>query len=710
MEPRSFIPIGKIDNHGAIRVAAIYLIIGSLWVLFSDNLLGLLIQNKETLTRASQAKGVIYFIVTAVGLYYLVRRELRILHMQALSFQAAVDNIPDAFVIYDAQRRYKHVNHRYEERFGVRIEDLYHQLDEDIWPADRLKAYLPHLKAAYRTGTTQRIELAFNLLSGEDLQLVVTIVPMKDDRGTVTTCYTIAQDVTAAHQYARHLEETAERDRVRSAELQAVMDAVPALVWITRTPDSQIIEGNRAAYEFCGVEPGADLSPRSLPNYVEMQNGRVLDISEMPVQAAAAKGITIRDVECDISLNGGDVHSVIGNAAPLFDAAGRPAGAVSAFIDITERKRAEQALRESEALYRLLAENIGDVVWILDLQTMHFTYLSPSVERLRGFTVEEVQAQSIEEIMTAESLKEITQMLPVRIGRMQAGDSSAAVMTNEIEQPCKNGSTVWTEVVSTLRETGENTFQVIGVSRDISERKRIEMELQQTAEELARSNAELQQFASVASHDLQEPLRVVSGMVQLLERRYHDQLDERAIDYIHRAVDASERMANLINDLLAFSRVGSRGKPFEPVDCQDALRLAMDNLAVAVEESGARVTADALPVVQADASQLVQVFQNLIGNAIKFCGEQPPIIHIGAALINAEWQISVSDNGIGIEPRYFERIFTIFQRLHLRTEYPGSGIGLAICKKIVERHRGRIWVESEPGQGTTFIFTFPQKG
>ena len=234
-----------------------------------------------------------------------------------------------------------------------------------------------------------------------------------------------------------------------------------------------------------------------------------------------------------------------------------------------------------------------------------------------------------------------------------------------------------------------------------------ERQLGQRAEELARSNAELETFAYVASHDLQEPLRMVSSYVKLLEQRYKDRLDDAADDFIHYAVDGAERMQALINDLLAFSRVGTHVEPFEPTDCSGVVEEALINLHVAVEECGAKVTTDDMPTLTADRGQLVQVFQNLIGNAVKFRGDRPANVHVGARPCEDGWELWVSDNGIGIDSKHYERIFAVFQRLHRRSEYDGTGIGLAICKKIVERHGGRMWVESEVGRGSTFRLTIP---
>ena len=237
--------------------------------------------------------------------------------------------------------------------------------------------------------------------------------------------------------------------------------------------------------------------------------------------------------------------------------------------------------------------------------------------------------------------------------------------------------------------------------------RQAQAELAQRAQELARSNADLEQFAYVASHDLQEPLRMVASYVQLLSRRYKGKLDADADTFIAYAVDGATRMQALINDLLAFSRVGTRGKEPVPVPMERCLERARVHLRLALQESGAEVKAEPLPWVKGDESQLVQLLQNLVGNAVKFRGEAPPRIRLSATSEGDTVTFAVEDNGIGIEPQYHERIFAIFQRLHGKEEYPGTGIGLSICKKIVERHGGRIWVESTPGQGTTFRFTLP---
>lgn len=258
------------------------------------------------------------------------------------------------------------------------------------------------------------------------------------------------------------------------------------------------------------------------------------------------------------------------------------------------------------------------------------------------------------------------------------------------------------------------------LERRVSERQRAEAELKALNQdlerrvaarttELERSNEELEHFAYIASHDLQEPLRMVTNYLQLLRQRYKGKLDSNADEFIAFALDGAERMQALILGLLAYSRVGAQGKPFEPVDCEQVLARALRNLKIALEESSASLEHDPLPVVEGDPVQLTQLFQNLISNGIKFHGQDPPRVEIRLVRKATHWQFAVRDNGIGIAAKDFERIFILFQRLHGREKYPGTGIGLAFCKKIVQRHGGQIWLESEPGRGTTFFFTLPAR-
>ena len=320
---------------------------------------------------------------------------------------------------------------------------------------------------------------------------------------------------------------------------------------------------------------------------------------------------------------------------------------------------------------------------------------NPAAERLYGYSAGEMIGATISTLVPPELAEEIPTIL-AQIGR---GERLDHFDTTRLR---KDGSRV--EVSLTISPIRDRSGRIVGAStiaRDISERKQAER-----AAELERSNAELEMFAYVASHDLQEPLRMVTSYVQLLARRYEGKLDADADEFIGYAVDGAARMQALINDLLAYSRVGGHIE-HEPVDLDACADRAVSRLHAVFDESGATLTKDELPTVIGDEAQLVQLFQNLIGNAVKFRGDAAPTVHIGVERGDDNWLVSVSDNGIGIAPDYHERIFGIFKRLHTRDEYAGTGIGLTICEKIVERHGGRIWVSSEPAGGTTFTFTLP---
>lgn len=293
--------------------------------------------------------------------------------------------------------------------------------------------------------------------------------------------------------------------------------------------------------------------------------------------------------------------------------------------------------------------------------------------------------------------------------------SSGRTWHGEIRNRAKGGSVYWvdTTIVPFLDEQGRPR-RYVAIRADITERKKAEenlersaAELSRQAEELARSNKDLEQFAYAASHDMQEPLRAVAGCLQILQKKYEGQLDAKANELIFHAVDGANRMHFLIEGLLMFSRVGTRGIAMSEMETGGAVDNAVKNLNRVISESGAKINIGSLPVVLGDPIQVSLIFQNLISNGIKFRGASEPAIEIGAHPDGKFWILYVKDNGIGIDPRHFERIFGIFQRLHTRFEYPGTGIGLAICKRIVERHGGRIWVESQVGKGATFFFTLP---
>ncbi|MEO8605587.1 MAG: PAS domain S-box protein [bacterium] len=374
-------------------------------------------------------------------------------------------------------------------------------------------------------------------------------------------------------------------------------------------------------------------------------------------------------------------------------------------IDVSERKRAEEAAQRARSaqLFADLLESAPDAMVVSD----------------GGGAVvfANSQAERLFEMPRAELLgRPIGTLIPDELREQRHALGTASV---EADGQRRDGSRVPVEIKLRLLETDDGPLLTSAI-RDITDRRRAEAEIRhlnadlerrvvERTGELARSNADLEQFAYVASHDLQEPLRAVASYTQLLARRYSDRLDGDALRFIERSAAAVGRMQALIRDLLAYSRVDTRGGAIQPTDCGALLVDVLEDLQASIVESGAVITHDPLPVIAGDPSQLRQLLQNLLGNAIKFCGSTPPQVHVSASEAEGAWHFAVRDNGIGIEPEYNERIFIIFQRLHSRRDYPGTGVGLAICKKIVERHGGRIWIDSAVGNGTTVRFHLPAK-
>ncbi|MFI5094578.1 MAG: PAS domain S-box protein [Candidatus Acidiferrales bacterium] len=372
----------------------------------------------------------------------------------------------------------------------------------------------------------------------------------------------------------------------------------------------------------------------------------------------------------------------------------------AAIRDISVRRAAEKHLAQMEGRYRGLLEAAPDAMVVVN-QGGEIVLLNVQAEKQFGYSRDELVGQKVTNIipegfaerLVSDALRSVEEALAQQIG---TGIELTGRRKDKSEFPI--------ELMLSPLESAEGIL-VTAAIRDIATRKKAEANLLNKVEELNRSNEELGQFAYIASHDLQEPLRMVASYTQLLSRRYKGKLDSDADEFIAFAVDGAGRMQRLIQDLLAYSRVGTKGQELLATSSEEALQQALINLRGAIAESEALVTHDPLPNVLADEMQLVQLFQNLVGNAIKYQSSGIPKVHITAAQNGSQkWTFSVKDNGLGIDPQYFEKIFGMFQRLHKREEFAGTGIGLAICKKIVERHGGNISVESEPGHGSTFRF------
>lgn len=371
--------------------------------------------------------------------------------------------------------------------------------------------------------------------------------------------------------------------------------------------------------------------------------------------------------------------------------------------EIAEREEAEAALAESEQRFRSLVEATSDWIWETDAQGA-YVYSSPKVSDLLGYAAEEVLGRRPFDFMPSGEAG------PAEESFRKAAEAGAPLVRLERTTLRKDGRRVILETSGVPVFDGRGRLRGYrGVDRDITKPKQDEIALKQTLAQLEQSNRDLTQFAYSASHDLQEPLRMMGSYLQALEGKLRGKLDPQAQAFINLSLDASRRMQRLINDLLAYSRVGTRGQEFATLDANQVVDQAVANLQAAIEATGATVTRDPLPKVTADATLLMLVFQNLVANGVKFHRNgQAPLVHVACEDAGDEWRFSVRDNGIGIEPDYLDRIFVIFERLHPQDKYPGTGIGLAICKRAVERHGGRIWCRSEPGEGSTFYFTLPK--
>ncbi len=379
---------------------------------------------------------------------------------------------------------------------------------------------------------------------------------------------------------------------------------------------------------------------------------------------------------------------------------------LSTLIDISSRTRIEAELSVALTKYRTLFDVMPLGITVSD-HTGQIVESNAMAERLLGIGKEEQQHRQIDGAEWRIVRPDGSPMPVEEFASVRALKEQCLIENVEMGIITPAGVTTWINV--TAAPVPLENYGVVIAYNDISARMEAEHALHRTMKELTRSNADLEQFAYVASHDLQEPLRGVIGMLQVLQQRYQGRLDSRADQYISVAADSANRMQELINDLLLFSRVDRRTQIFAQMNAEAALNHALANLHVTIQERGAVITSDPLPKIYADPAQIAQLFQNLLSNAIIFCSESPPRIHVSAQRRGSAWKFSLRDNGIGISPEHTERIFIIFQRLHPRQAYPGTGIGLAICKKIIERHGGQIWVDSHLGHGSTFFFTIPDQ-
>ena len=535
--------------------------------------------------------------------------------------------------------------------------------------------------------------------SGESVDVEANVSLIRDAAGQYTASVAVLRDVTERKRAGVALAESEAKLRITLATMADGIVIVGLDYKVTDCNEALLRMTQRSKEEVIG-KPLLDLfAPEFHSQIFEkhpelLEKGNILNVAKLLRKSGESV-----DVEANVSL--------------IRDAAGQYTASVAVLRDVTERKRAGVALAESEAKLRITLATMADGIVIAALDET-VTDCNEATLRLTQRSREEILGKPFEDLLSPEFRSLIPDARKFLVGavlaRTEPSRGKKETVRTDSQLLRKNGETVDIEAnISTIEDASGQPAELLIVARDVTERKQMEFQLDSSLADLQRSNAELEQFAYVTSHDLQEPLRMITSYIQIIEEDYKGKLDADADQYIAFAVEGAKRMHTLVNDLLAYSRVGTRGESFMPISLNNVLSAATANLDVAIEESHAVVTHDRLPTVLGDESQLIQLFQNLLGNAIKFRSDVPPIIHVGVEQTEDGWEFSVHDNGIGIDMKYAERIFAVFQRLHAREEYPGTGIGLAVVKKIVERHGGRIWAESEPANGSTFYFMLPKR-
>lgn len=617
-----------------------------------------------------------FFLVGIVMSYWedanlRARRELERTHQQV---NAIFGSITDAFCTLDRQFRFMHVNEQAQDLFGGTVDQLRGR------PLERhavaLVACLGHCRQAMASGQTVEWE---EFAEGSGAWYNCKAYPYIDGLSL------FLRDITKQKQAERKLRETGEM-------LSAIVRASPLPI-VALDPQGLITLWNAAAERLFGWHEEEVLG-RHIPFIPDEQSGGENATQPLDLASAHAGSREVRRLRKDGAKI--DLHV---STAFMRDQNGRVQGVMSVYVDVTERKRAEEIVRQSEAQLRLITDALPVLISYVDLDQQlrfanrtHQEWLSLEDQPLTG--------RDLREILPEPMWEEVSR----RLNQVKQGEE-AGVWDWSGVRPDGVPMTIRLSYIPDRGPDGTLSGFVV-MAEDLTKLKEDEQALREINQKLQRANDDLRQFSYAASHDLQEPLRTVIAYSQLLERQYRSQLDDKARDFIDYIVGGAKRMSNMLQALRQYWQAGSSNEPLKPVNCAETLDQALLNLEMAIESSGAKVTYDSLPTVQAHDVALVQLWQNLISNAIKYRGEDPPRIHIDASGTPAGYLFTVEDNGIGIAPEDQDRVFGVFKRLH-GAEYPGTGIGLAMCSKIVERYGGRIWVESEVGHGARFRFTLP---
>jgi len=641
------------------------------------------------LSPLESAEGI---LVTAAIRDITVRKEAE-KHLAEMEgkYRGLLEAAPDAMVVVNAAGEIVLLNLQAEKQFGYRRAELVGQKVTNIIPegfAERLifdgtRSAAEALAQQIGTG----IELSARRKDGSAFPIEIMLSPLESAEGILVTA--AIRDISVRKAAERHLAQMEGRYR-------GLLEAAPDAMVVVNEGGEIVLLNLQAEKQFSYRRD--ELIGQQVTNIIPKGFAERLIADGTRTAAEALAQQIGTGIELSAKRKDGSDFPIEIMLSPLQS----PEGILvtAAIRDITLRKTAEKHLAQMEGRYRGLLEAAPDAMALVN-QGGTIVLVNAQTEKQFGYRRDELVGQPVTNIIPEGFAEQLIADVLRSVGDASSQHTHTAI---ELNGRHKDGTQFPTELMLSSLKSAEGALVTVAI-RDITTRKQAEALLLQKVEELNRSNEELGQFAYIASHDLQEPLRMVASYTQLLARRYKGRLDADADEFIAFAVDGANRMQRLIQDLLEYSRVGTQGRELVETSSEAAFEQATANLQGAIDESHARVTHDPLPRVLADEGQLTQLFQNLVGNAIKYHGSEAPQVHISSARDGtAKWLFSVQDNGLGIDAKYFDKIFGMFQRLHKREEFDGTGIGLAICKKIVERHGGRLSVESQLGHGSTFRF------
>nr|WP_319374782.1 PAS domain S-box protein [uncultured Methanobacterium sp.] len=609
-------------------------------------------------------------------------------------YRSIVENISDGFCIHDLEGNIQDCNENFAMMMGFTIDEMIGTNLDEFSSVEMMFVKNNLVEELKNTGIIE-FDADFKEKDGTIRYYnIKSNIVSREGHGRV---HSFLRDVTKRREMEEVLHESENTAQKRLREIEAIYNSAPIGLCVLDR-NLRFVRINDRMAEINGFSTKEHIGKtieEIIPDLAEQGEAAAKEIFE------TKNNVVGREFSGITPAQPGVLRTWIEEWYPLKDSSHQIIGINVAALEITEIKKAEKALKKSEEKLRLAIEGAGAGMWFWDLENDLIEWTN---EYKHIFGVDPDPDTSFSNILNVVHPDDQEKVKDAIQKTLQFGEDFKI----EMRTIWQDGTVHWAYSLGKLSYDPQGKpKEIIGIAINTTPSRIAEQELQETLKQLKRSNAELEQFAYVASHDLQEPLRMITSFLQLLQRRYEHQLDSDAHEFIQFAVDGATRMQEMVNDLLAYSRIERKTGKFEDVNTEDILKQIIFDSQLLIEENNADISYDNLPVVRADYPQMVQVFQNLLSNSIKYNNQKRPKIHISAEKRDNDWVFKVEDNGIGIDPKHGERVFKIFQRLHARDEYNGTGIGLAIVKRIIERHGGAIWYDSQPGQGATFYFNIP---